>query len=298
MDRERAQLVGARAARSSATVRTCDGCGLCCTEAYNSVRILPIEAERIARHLDALAAAPARGLARPGSGSRSPRSASRPRLDRQPYTCPFLEPDFTCALPFDVKPVACLAFNPVTDDHCEMDVDRFDRAHAPRDAAGTARAGARPARFRSRSRCSQRDRGRAEKAAAGRRPGRGAKGPARRPASSKPHPLPRVLSKGHVASSTEAEALVRAGRVTVNGTIVRDVLRFVRSRNATASRSTASRSPRLGPRAYVVRRPQQAARRRDDDERSRGAPTVMDLLAGPPAPGLAPSAGSTRTALG
>ena len=30
--------------RRQRTVRTCEGCGLCCTEAYNSVRILPIEA--------------------------------------------------------------------------------------------------------------------------------------------------------------------------------------------------------------------------------------------------------------
>src|SRR5262245_4626762 len=109
-------------------VRTCEGCGLCCTETYNSVRILPVEARRIADHLASLPTTRRAALdARILESIR--RFRLEPRVERQPYTCPFLEADFTCALPFDVKPVACLAFNPVTPDHCEMEVALFDRAH-------------------------------------------------------------------------------------------------------------------------------------------------------------------------
>src|SRR5436190_24219838 len=109
MDRERAQLVE-HVRDVQRNVRTCEGCGLCCTEAYNSVRILPIEASRIATHLASLPEARQKNLV-----SRTTASIERyrlePRTERQPYTCPFLESDFSCALPFDVKPVACLAFN-------------------------------------------------------------------------------------------------------------------------------------------------------------------------------------------
>jgi Fe-S-cluster containining protein len=112
------------------TVRSCTGCGLCCTAAYNTVRILPIEAARIAQHVGGLEVGRRRLLiarlratvARFALGT-----GSRPKL----YTCSFLEPDQTCALPFDVKPVACLAFNPIHDDRCEMDDVRFFAAHDP-----------------------------------------------------------------------------------------------------------------------------------------------------------------------
>src|SRR5262245_12558925 len=129
MDRERAQLIE-HVRRVQRTVRTCEGCGLCCTEAYNSVRILPVEADRIARHLDGLPEPRRDGfIARVRASIKRYRLGSR--IDRQPYTCPFLEPDMTCALPFDVKPVACLSFNPVTTERCEMDAARFQKAHDP-----------------------------------------------------------------------------------------------------------------------------------------------------------------------
>src|SRR5687768_4635001 len=107
MDDERAQLIE-HVRTVQRDVRSCEGCGLCCTEAYNSVRILPTEAGRIATHLGTLPEARRKTLVvRMGAAIRKFRL--EPRLDRQPYTCPFLEADFTCTLPFDVKPVACLA---------------------------------------------------------------------------------------------------------------------------------------------------------------------------------------------
>ena len=110
------------------TVRTCEGCGLCCTEAFNSVRVLPVEGERIARHLATLDEARRRELTR-----RMERSITRFGLEREGkprYTCPFLGPDLRCALPLDVKPVACLSFNPWTPDHCDQEPDWYESAHA------------------------------------------------------------------------------------------------------------------------------------------------------------------------
>ncbi len=113
------------------SIRSCSGCGLCCTEAYNAVHVLPIEGERIARWLraapaklrDALAARVGRAL------DQQPRLRTSKAGER--YTCPFLEPDFRCALPLDVKPIACLAFNPITPDRCDQEPGRYHAAHAP-----------------------------------------------------------------------------------------------------------------------------------------------------------------------
>lgn len=120
------------------TVRACAGCGLCCTATYNSVAILPWEARRIAAHLASLA--PARRttlldrarlaverfrLARPGRGLRH-------------YTCAFLEPDLTCALPLGVKPAACLSFNPLTPERCDQEPEWFAGAGAEAEAANRA----------------------------------------------------------------------------------------------------------------------------------------------------------------
>jgi Fe-S-cluster containining protein len=97
----------------------CTGCGLCCTESFNTVRILPLEARVIADHL----------RAKPGAEQaawmqRLRAAVSRYRLTARGgavgYTCPFLEKDLTCALPFEVKPIACLSFNPVDRERCEQ----------------------------------------------------------------------------------------------------------------------------------------------------------------------------------
>ncbi len=109
------------------TVRTCADCGLCCTEAHNSVRIVASEARRIAAHLALLE--PRRRaelMARvEGSIKKYRLTASR----KTHYTCPFLEADMRCAIPLDVKPVACLAFNPLTQDACDQEPEWYAAAH-------------------------------------------------------------------------------------------------------------------------------------------------------------------------
>lgn len=112
------------------SVRSCAGCGLCCTESYNVVQVLPIEGERIARHLDTLPAAERARMV-----ARLRRCVDRYRLGDgtkpRRYTCAFLESDFRCALPLTVKPVACLAFNPITADACDQEPARYRAAHEP-----------------------------------------------------------------------------------------------------------------------------------------------------------------------
>jgi len=115
---------------------SCTGCGLCCTERFNTVRILPLEGRVIAEHV---LAQPERerttwekrlrdAVARHGLTARSGAVG---------YTCPFLEKDLTCALPFAVKPVACLSFNPVDRERCDQNehdyfsvFDRIERRNA------------------------------------------------------------------------------------------------------------------------------------------------------------------------
>jgi hypothetical protein len=53
MDDPRQHLVD-HVLETQRTVRSCTGRGLCCTGAYNTVRILPIEAARIAQHVGGL----------------------------------------------------------------------------------------------------------------------------------------------------------------------------------------------------------------------------------------------------
>ncbi len=118
-------------------VRTCTGCGLCCTETWNSQAILPIEAARIADHLRRLPAARREELL-----ERARRAVARWRLERgrrlAHYTCSFLEPDMSCALPLDVRPVACLSFNPLTPDVCDQEPRWFARAGAEIESANRA----------------------------------------------------------------------------------------------------------------------------------------------------------------
>jgi Fe-S-cluster containining protein len=109
-------------------VRSCAGCGLCCTATYNVVQILPIEADRIVRFLATLPTAKQREFE-----ARLAKTVKRNQLedDATPrrYTCSFLEADFRCSLPLDVKPIACLAFNPITPDACDQEPDWYHRAH-------------------------------------------------------------------------------------------------------------------------------------------------------------------------
>jgi len=119
-------------------VRTCTGCGLCCTQAYNSQAILPWEAARIAAYLRRLPDARREELL-----GRARRAVSRWKLARAghrlvQYTCSFLQPDLTCALPLEAKPVACLSFNPLTPDACDQEPEWFERAGAEVETANRA----------------------------------------------------------------------------------------------------------------------------------------------------------------
>lgn len=109
-------------------IRSCAGCGMCCTAAHNSMRILPWEAQRIATHLRTLSVARRNALvARLRVTSQRYRLAGSRRRETA-YTCSFLEDDLTCALPLGVKPVACLSFNPLTPDACDQEPEWFARA--------------------------------------------------------------------------------------------------------------------------------------------------------------------------
>lgn len=125
--RERLALE-AHAARVQERIRSCAGCGLCCTEAYNTAQILPVEALRIAAHLLALPTPRRDELVR--RLERTTQSKGL-RLDSPavPYTCPFLERDATCALPRTVKPTLCLSFNPIAADSCDQEPGRFFPAY-------------------------------------------------------------------------------------------------------------------------------------------------------------------------
>jgi len=109
-------------------IRTCEGCGLCCTAAYNSVAILPLEAHRIRAWIERLPFERRAELLRRIETTIRRFGLDGSGRDRN-YTCAFLEKDFTCALPFEVKPIACLSFNPVHRERCEMEVVQFLRAH-------------------------------------------------------------------------------------------------------------------------------------------------------------------------
>lgn len=107
---------------------------MCCTESYNVVQILPLEGETIAAHLQTLPP-----LERENWIARLERCVARFRLGDgskpRRYTCAFLESDFRCALPLTVKPIACLAFNPITADSCDQEPERYHDAHAPIESA-------------------------------------------------------------------------------------------------------------------------------------------------------------------
>lgn len=101
-------------------------------------------------------------------------------------------------------------------------------------------------------------------------------------------PLVRFLSKCNVASRAQARALVQAGRVTLNGRVVRDGARRV---DPTRDRVTLDGKPvSLAAAAaevawWMVNKPRGAVSTTSDPE---GRPTVMDLVPRPHPGGLAP----------
>ncbi len=110
------------------TVRTCGGCGQCCTEGYNAVRILPAEAVRIVRHLGGLPPARRDPLLRRAWESVE-RYGLRSDGPKVRCTCPFLEDDLRCALPLRVKPTACLSFNPLGPGRCGQEPGWYFAVH-------------------------------------------------------------------------------------------------------------------------------------------------------------------------
>ena len=108
------------------------------------------------------------------------------------------------------------------------------------------------------------------------------------PAEGAQPPLVRFLSKCNVASREQARALVRAGRVRVNGRVVREgALRIDPQRDRVLLDDDVVTWP--DPAAdlvwWMVNKPRGVLATTHDPE---GRPTVMDLVPTPVAPGLAP----------
>lgn len=124
--------------RGPVKCRDCDG--RCCTSRYNRMRVTPHEARVIADHLRALGPAALKSaILRLKASVRRYRLRAEP--EAQAYTCPFFQQgDHSCGLPFDVKPVGCLAFNPDKEGNCGLDPLLFYPAHdaAKRLAPGEA----------------------------------------------------------------------------------------------------------------------------------------------------------------
>ncbi|MFH2002295.1 MAG: pseudouridine synthase [Planctomycetota bacterium] len=100
--------------------------------------------------------------------------------------------------------------------------------------------------------------------------------------------LPRLLSKWGVASRAQAEALVCAGRVAVNGIVCRDMIFSVdpeRDRIALDGRELNVAAKCRGFEYILVNKPRGMVTTTHDPE---GRPTVMDLVREVKAPGLAP----------
>src|SRR6188472_332161 len=95
--------------------------------------------------------------------------------------------------------------------------------------------------------------------------------------------LVRALSKLGLASRSEARSLIAAGRVTVNGRVIRDALATVN-----LDRAAIAVDGRAGvPAARVVialHKPRGVVTTRRDPE---GRPTVYSLIAEPPVPVVA-----------
>ncbi|MCC7137619.1 MAG: rRNA pseudouridine synthase [Planctomycetes bacterium] len=99
-------------------------------------------------------------------------------------------------------------------------------------------------------------------------------------------PLERVLSKWRVASRTQAQHLVRAGRVRVDGAVVLDPRRFVDPARARIEVDGVAVARRVAaPTWLALNKPRGVVSSTSDPQ---GRRTVMDLVAPPHPPGLAP----------
>jgi 23S rRNA pseudouridine2605 synthase len=192
----------------------------------------------------------------------------------------------SCALPFDVKPTACLAFNPVTPDACEMDPKRFDAAHAPQ-AARNAEAGFPARRVAIPVAVLAALDAKIPQTGAG--PVSAEPGTTRRAtATAKPVALPRLLSKWGVCSRKEAETRVKDGRVALDGRVVRDVLKLVNPSTCKITIDGKAVSDGGGSGVHVwfaVNKPRGFVTTTKDPE---GRRTVVDLFGDAPPQGVMP----------
>lgn len=103
---------------------------------------------------------------------------------------------------------------------------------------------------------------------------------------SRAEPVERILSKWRVASRTEAQRLVRAGRVTAGGVVVRDPRAVVDpARQPLAVDGRRVEAPVGGTVWLALNKPRGVVTTTSDPE---GRPTVMGLVGAHAAPGLAP----------
>jgi 23S rRNA pseudouridine2605 synthase len=102
----------------------------------------------------------------------------------------------------------------------------------------------------------------------------------------RPEPIERLLSKWRVASRTQAQRLVRAGRVRAGGIVLRDPREIVDPRRQPIEVDGSPVAPSESGRVWLaLNKPRGVVSTTKDPE---GRPTVMDLVGEHAAPGLAP----------
>ena len=102
----------------------------------------------------------------------------------------------------------------------------------------------------------------------------------------RPEPIERLLSKWRVASRTEAQRLVRAGRVKVGGMVLHDPRAVVDARRTPIEVDGVRVGPPAGGDVWLaMNKPRGVVTTTKDPE---GRRTVMDLVGPLAAPGLAP----------
>lgn len=116
------------------------------------------------------------------------------------------------------------------------------------------------------------------------------------PPSGRPEPIERLLSKWRVASRTEAQRLVRAGRVRAGGHVVGDPRRIVDPRRERIEVDGAVVGPAEGGTVWLaLNKPRGVVTTTQDPE---GRKTVMDYVGPHAAPGLAPVGRLDRASAG
>ena len=106
------------------------------------------------------------------------------------------------------------------------------------------------------------------------------------PASGRPEPIERLLSKWRVASRTEAQRLVRGGRVRAQGRVLTDPREVVDPRRGPIEVDGLPVGPSEAPVVWLaLNKPRGVVATTKDPE---GRPTVMALVGPAAAPGLAP----------